>query len=157
MASPGRVMRMRKESIASGEVLSFAYLGCALLGAPMLDALPREGCLVGDLLLPRLRSGARVEVLPFTGDWLDVGTLHAYLGANLAWLAARGHEAFVGEGALVAGAELRETVVGARARIAPGATLDRCVLWPGGEVPNGEHRECIFAPGLAPLRVERDA
>lgn len=147
----GRVVRMRLETVAPGEVAAYDYLGCALLGAESLRALPTAGCLVGDVFLPLLRAGAALEVHPFAGAWLDVGSLAAYLAANLAWLGLR--DAFVGSEASVEGATLERSVVGARARVEPGARLERCVVWPGVHVPAGEFHETVFAPGLAPIAV----
>ena len=149
----GHVVRMRRETVAPGEVASFAYLGCALLGSALLAALPKAGCLVGDVLLPRLRSGALVRVEPFTEPWLDVGSLRTYLQANLEWLARRGAEAFVHPSATTKHVQLARSIVGADAVVAAGASLEACVVWPRAAVPRGVHRATIFAPDLAPVLV----
>jgi mannose-1-phosphate guanylyltransferase len=147
----GRVVRLRRESVAPGEVAAFDYLGCALFAGPALEALPAVGCLVGDLLLPRLRSGARVEIFPFEGAWIDVGSLGAYLEANLRWLRAMRLDRFVAPGVPMQNARIEASVVLAGARIEDGARLERCVVWPGAEVPRGVHRDAIVVPGLAPV------
>jgi len=147
----GHVVRLRRESVAAGEVASFAYLGCALLGSVLLEALPEAGCLVGDVLLPRLRSGARVRVEPFTDAWLDVGSRLTYLQANRDWLAQRGQAAFVHASAQANHVQLTRSIVGAHAVVAAGASLEDCVVWPHARVPEGTHREMIFVPGLAPV------
>jgi mannose-1-phosphate guanylyltransferase len=149
----GHVVRMRRETVAPGEVASFAYLGCALLGSALLKALPESGCLVGDVLLPRLRLGARVRVEPFTGPWLDVGSRLAYLQANRDWLAQRGQAAFVHPSAQANHVQLTRSVVGAHAVVAENASLEDCVVWPHARVPEGTHREMIFVPSLAPVFV----
>jgi mannose-1-phosphate guanylyltransferase len=149
----GFVVRMRRETVAAGEVASFDYLGCALFGAEALGALPARGCLVGDLLLPRLRAGARVEVTPFEGAWLDVGSLGAYLEANLRWLASSRLERFVDAQASVQDARIDASVVLAGARVAAGARLLRCVVWANAVVPYGDHSDAIFVPGLEPVAV----
>ena len=153
----GRVVRLRNETIALGEAASFAYLGCALLGESLLGVLPAEGCLVGDVLLPRLRSGSLVEVMPFLGAWLDVGTLRSYLEANVAWLNARGLSSHVADGVTLEHVQLTSTVIGVSARIAAHATLDRCVVWPHASVPAGTHRDRVFVPGVAPIDVAEAA
>ena len=144
----GRVVRMRQETVAPGEAKAFDYLGCALLGPGSLAALPREGCLVGDVLLPLLRAGARVDVLAFAGPWLDVGSLAAYQAANIAWLAERSLDHFVGPDANVQDARIVRSVVGAGARLERGTSLEGCVVWPEAHVPAGEHRGMIFVPGM---------
>ncbi|MCB9663949.1 MAG: NTP transferase domain-containing protein [Alphaproteobacteria bacterium] len=53
--------------------------------------------------------------------------------------------AWVGPDAeLGAGVRLRDTVVGAGARVAPGADLCRCVVWDGAVVPPGPARDTVF-------------
>jgi mannose-1-phosphate guanylyltransferase len=153
----GRVVRLRRESVAGGEAASFDYLGCALFAGAALAALPERGCLVGDLLLPRLRAGARVDVHPFEGPWLDVGSLEAYLEANLRWLAASRRGSFVAADACVQGARIEASVVLDGARVDAGAQLDRCVVWPGADVPPGVYADAIVAPKLGVLPARRSA
>ncbi len=64
------------------------------------------------------QTEGRLEVVRHDGPFVDCGTPAQYLAANLA---ASGGESVVGEGAVVAG------------------TLDRCVVWPGAVVCEGEH------------------
>jgi ADP-glucose pyrophosphorylase len=101
-----------------------------------------------------MRAGACVDAHPFAGSWLDVGSLAAYLDANLSWLEGRGLASFVGSGADVRGATFARSIVGVKATIAPGAHLESCVVWPSAQVPAGAHRRTIFAPGLPPLTLE---
>jgi mannose-1-phosphate guanylyltransferase len=147
----GHVVRLRRESVREGEVASFDYLGCALFARAALDALPPVGCLVGDVLLPRLRTGSRVEVLPFGGPWIDVGSVGAYLEANRRWLEAAGLVRFVAASASVQGARINTSVVLEGARVPAGASLERCVVWAGAEVPLGAHADMVFVPGLPPV------
>ena len=149
----GRVVRLREESVADGERSAFDYLGCALLGDRALAALPRAGCLVGDVLLPLLRAGAHVEVQRFDGPWLDVGSLEAYLAANMTWLVDQNIGRFVGRGAQLHDATVERSVVGVEAVLDSGAHIDRCVVWPGARVPAGSHSARIFAPGVPPIDV----
>ena len=62
----------------------------------------------------------------------DVGTLDAYLDANLGWLADRGEAAWVAPSARVAeGIALDRVVVGAGANVVGAGRLERVVEWPG--------------------------
>ncbi len=98
-----------------------------------------------------------MEIAAFEGPWIDVGSLDAYLAANLRWLGAAGRARFVAEGASVQGARIDASVVLGGARVPAGARLERCVVWPNAEVPIGDHADAIFVPGLEPVRVRAAA
>lgn len=56
--------------------------------------------------------------------------------------------AWVGPDAVLGdGVRLRDTVVGDRATIAPGASLTRCVVWDGADVPAGTWVDAVFHDG----------
>jgi NDP-sugar pyrophosphorylase family protein len=102
-----------------------------VLGSRLLDELPGQGCLVGDLYLPALRRGATFGVLE-VGEWKDVGDVKSYLDTNLVWLAARGATSWTGEGARIApGVQLDRSVIGEGAEVVGEGRLERCVVWPG--------------------------
>jgi mannose-1-phosphate guanylyltransferase len=132
----GRVVRLRAETTAKGEVSGAVFLGIHMVGERLRRELPQRGCLVGDLYLPALRRGDTLRTFD-VGDlaWHDIGTPEDYLAANLAWLRARGVPAFVGEGATVgAGVVLEDTVVGRGATVEGEGKVARSVIWPGVRV-----------------------
>jgi hypothetical protein len=43
-------------------------------------------------------------------------------------------------------------VIGARARLAPGTQLERCVVWPDAQV-SGTHRDAVFLPGGVTIQI----
>ena len=132
LADDGRVVRLRAETTAPGETRGGEFLGIHVLGQVLRRELPARGCLVGDVLLPALRRGARVDAFVTDASFSDIGTLGAYLGANLAWLAARSVRSFVAPGAQVAdGVELDRAIVLEGARVSGRGTLSRVVVWPG--------------------------
>ncbi len=134
VAEDGRVVRLRAESTGAGEVRGGEFAGIHVLGSDLRKSLPARGCLVGDVLLPALRRGATVRVFGIEA-FRDIGTLDAYLDANLAWLASRGEPSWMGPGARVSSdVTVRASVVGARARVEGAGTLDACVVWPGATV-----------------------
>jgi mannose-1-phosphate guanylyltransferase len=97
--------------------------------------LPLRGCLVGDVYIPALREGARLEAFEYAGPFDDIGSPRAYLDANLRWLAALRKSAYVGEGSRVSDrVELRGVVVGAGAVVEGRGLVERSVVWPGSRV-----------------------
>jgi mannose-1-phosphate guanylyltransferase len=127
----GRVVRLRTERFAD-EARGGHFLGIHVLGRALRARLPARGGLIEDVYLPALARGDVLRSHLFDGPWHDVGTVESYLGANLAWLAARGLERWIGPGARVAdGVVLDRAVVGEGASVTGHGALTRCVVWPG--------------------------
>jgi MurNAc alpha-1-phosphate uridylyltransferase len=113
----------------------YRFAGASLLPwhrvAPLTPAaVPTE--LVLDVWRPAEAAG-ELDVIEYTGTYLDTGTPRTYLAANLH---AAGGGSLVAPDALVTGTVTR-SVVGAGAVVAGRVT--RAVVWPGGEVAPGEH------------------
>lgn len=126
-----RVVRLRGE-VFGAELRGADYVGIAVLGQEVLEALPQRGCLIGDVALPRLRAGAPIHSLTLDGEWSDLGSLEHYLAANLEWLGEAAH--WIGHGAEVAEEVILErSLVGRGARVTGQGRLTRCVVWPGAE------------------------
>jgi mannose-1-phosphate guanylyltransferase len=127
----GRVVRLRRDSVAP-EVRSADFACVHVLGADLRATLPDRGCLVGDVYIPALRRGATLRAVEHTGAWHDIGSLSAYLEANIAWLRARAARTWVGPGAGVAPTvTLEDAVVGAGASVTGAGSVTRSVVWPG--------------------------
>lgn len=141
----GNVVRLRGERFGT-EVQGGDYVGVLALGAAVRDALPERGCLFADSALPLLRAGGTVRSVPVTRPWTDAGDPPSLLAANLAWLAARGLDSFVADGAQIApGVEVHGSVVGAGARVWGKGLLDRCLICPGASA-TAPLRRAIVAP-----------
>lgn len=125
----GCVVRVRKFHTGI-EIYGGDFLGVQVLSPEVIAQLPKEGCLVGDVLGPMLAQGAKIQAVKHTLPWDDIGTLAAYLRANLRWLGQR--PSFVGVGARV-DAILKNTIVGSGAEVECGR-LERVVVWPGAKV-----------------------
>lgn len=126
----GRIVRVRAFD-GGGEVASADYAGIALLSEALRERLPRDGCLVGDALIPALERGERVDTFALEDRFHDLGTPELYLEANLAWLARRGLRAFVHPSASVArGIELVGAIVAAGARVEGEGKVESTVVWP---------------------------
>jgi mannose-1-phosphate guanylyltransferase len=127
----GRVVRLRRERVAD-EVHGGEFVPIAVLGAGLRRSLPARGCLVGDVYIPALLRGATLGAFAHGAPWHDVGSIGAYLAANLAWLDDRGLIRWVGEGARAgASVTLGRVVLGAGSNAVGAGPLERCVVWPG--------------------------
>jgi len=126
----GDVARLRDVTARAGEVRGGDFVGVYAVSASLLAHFPARGGLIEDVLLPAIGGGARVATHEAPRAFFDIGTPAQYLAANVAWLKARGEEAWCGEGSRVDVA-LVASVVGAGARVEGSGVLERCVVWPG--------------------------
>jgi mannose-1-phosphate guanylyltransferase len=151
----GRIVRLRGDRVpGSREAEGGEFMGVHVIGARLRGALPERGCLVGDVYIPALLAGARLESFRWDAPFFDIGSLERYLDANVAWLAERGRASWTGAGASVAGpVSLDRALVGARASVRGAGALERCVVWPGAtaEAPLAD---AVVIPG-AVVQVPR--
>jgi mannose-1-phosphate guanylyltransferase len=127
----GRVVRLRQDRFGA-EATGGDFLGIHVLGRRLRERLPASGGLVEDVLVPALARGEVVRAVLFDAPWHDIGTIPAYLAANVAWLRERGLERWVGPGAQVdPGVLLDASVVGAGAVVSGNGSVMRSVVWPG--------------------------
>jgi mannose-1-phosphate guanylyltransferase len=130
----GKVVRLRHVRVGK-ELHGGEFLGVSVLGVGSRRTLPARGCLVGDFWIPALERGVVLGVCEHTGAWHDIGSLPAYLDANLAWLRARGLASWLGEGARVEPtAVLNEALLGPGATAAGAGPVARAVVWAGATV-----------------------
>jgi NDP-sugar pyrophosphorylase family protein len=109
------------------------FAGFSLLPWRYVRDLPSEPAeLVRTVWRPAEAEGA-LEVVPFTGTYLDTGAPRHYLAANLH---AAGGGSLIAPDATVTG-EVERAVVGAGAAVH--GALTRAVVWPGGYVAADEH------------------
>jgi mannose-1-phosphate guanylyltransferase len=127
----GRIVRLRRERFGE-EASGGEFLGIHVVGGALRQRLPPRGGLIEDLYIPALARGATLRALLHEDRWHDVGTVAAYLEANLAWLDARGLASWSGAGARVSErVALDRCVIGAGATVDGEGSLARCVVWPG--------------------------
>lgn len=130
LGTDGRIVRLRGEHFGE-EVRGGEFLGIHVVGATLCATLPDVGCLVGDVYLPALRRGERLEAWETECAFDDIGTPPAYHRANMRWLDACGLAAFVDATATIAG-QVHRSCVGAAAVVT--ASISEVVVWPGAEV-----------------------
>lgn len=127
----GRVVRLRTETFAEGETRGGDFTGVHVVGERVRDVLPKKGCMVGDVYMPRLREnpGKPADLYVYDArDFVDVGSIAGYIRANVEWLGER--EAHLAAGAYVGeGVTLDRVVVGENARIEGAGVVSRCVVW----------------------------
>jgi NDP-sugar pyrophosphorylase family protein len=108
------------------------FQGIYVVSDALRRRLPPSGDVIAEAFLPAIRSGERIAAFVTGVDLIDIGTLRAYLDANLRWLASLQRSSWLGDGAVVdPGAELAQVLVGAGARVEGVGRLERCVVWPG--------------------------
>ena len=129
----GRVVRLRGRCFGH-EVSGGDFLGISVISPGLRRALPRQGCLVGDLALPHLERGGCIASHSFDGEFHDIGHPAALLGANLAWLQRHGLPCHRAASAHIdAGIALDQSVVSEGATVTGQGTLHRVLVLPGAE------------------------
>ena len=130
----GRVRRLLGEPAWAGETARFMFTGVHVLSADALDDMPPEGCIVRHAYRRWVDDPETVVAgVVDEGPWRDLGTLAAYLGAQVELARAEGGALGHPSAEVDPAAELDGCVVGAGARIGP-VRLARCVVWPGARV-----------------------
>ena len=144
----GRIVRLRAESVGADvhvETRGGDFLGIHVIGEGLRALLPERGCLVGDVYLPALRRGERLQAFVTDAPFVDLGSIAQYLAANAQWLRSRGLSSWAHPTATL-NAAIDGSVVGA------GSVVDAAVLasvvWPGAHV----HSACKNAV-VTPLAV----
>ena len=133
----------------------FMFTGVHVLSRDAFADLPESGCIVRHAYRRWVDGAVIVAGHVEESPWRDLGTLEAYLDANLD--AAR-----LAGGALVAptarvgkGAKLLDAVVGGGAEVADGVALERTVVWPGARATT-DVRDAVVTPrGVTPVGAKR--
>lgn len=131
----GETVRMLTRATGPGERPEFSgrrFAGLSLLPWRLVKALTdRPGDLVREMWRPAEADGA-LDLVDYSGTYLDTGTPTLYLAANLH---AAGAGTLVDPSAVVT-APCTEAVIGAGASVH--GTVSRAVVWPGATVAPGE-------------------
>jgi mannose-1-phosphate guanylyltransferase len=142
----GSIVRLRNTRFAAEEH-GGQFLGVQVLGDSLRRLLPGRGGLIEDAYIPALARGRTLRALAHPAPFFDVGTVEAYVEANVAWLASQGLASWTGVGARVApGVTLDRSVVGAGARVEGTGALVRCVVWPGAHAIAPREGAVLTAP-----------
>ncbi|MBX3226938.1 MAG: NTP transferase domain-containing protein [Labilithrix sp.] len=141
----GRVVRLRGESFGA-ESSGADFTGIHVVSGSLRALLPPRGCVVGDVYLPALRRGERLDAFTTHGPFTDVGSLAAYAAANRAWLGAR--RSWAAPDAEIAAA-IDGSIVGAGAVVRADA-ID-AIVWPGAVVAAPVSRAIVTPRGTVPL------
>jgi NDP-sugar pyrophosphorylase family protein len=128
------------------------FTGTHVISARAFDDLPENGCIVRHSYRRWIDRGEIVSAVVDEGPWRDVGTLPAYLDANMA-LAGVG--LLADPTAQIESSSLAGVVVGRGARVAPGISLRRVVVWDGAAVSASLENAVVTPTSIVP--VERPA
>jgi glucose-1-phosphate adenylyltransferase len=122
----------------------------------LLDILKRPGVDFGKEIIPAALGSLNVHAYLYRGYWADVGTIHAFYDANIQLTQrgapfnffhphrpiythprflpatrmydARVDKSIIAEGCYLENCDIRDSVVGIRTRVGPGARITRAVL-----------------------------
>jgi mannose-1-phosphate guanylyltransferase len=125
-----RIVRLRSEKFGR-EASGGDYIGVAAIRPDKFRLLPERGCLVGDFILPLLRSGIEIHAHVVRTGWMDIGTIASYATANFDWL--REQETTLwsdSEARISSEVSPSEVIVGRRAQISGTGPLKRVIIWP---------------------------
>lgn len=156
----GRVLSIRRRPRPGDRVSLFT--GLHVLDPALLARLPPgPSDSVGDLYVPMIDAGERVDSLRLRGPWFDLGTPDDYRLSQLRML-RRGFASRPPAALLVdpsarvhSGARVSRSVVGERSVVAEGASVVDSVLWAGVRVGRGARVEdAILADGVEVLPGE---
>jgi mannose-1-phosphate guanylyltransferase len=155
-----RLVGLPRELPRGIEVAPYMFTGVHILAPRALESLPAAGCIIRTAYRSWLAEGEVVSAVVDAAPWRDLGTLESYLEANLDLAAGRLPWASlaVSDGSLVHGpaqvdasATVRSSVVGARAVVDRGVTLDRVVVWDGARVERSVSNAVVTPNGVVPV------
>jgi mannose-1-phosphate guanylyltransferase/mannose-1-phosphate guanylyltransferase/phosphomannomutase len=145
-AERGLVTDIRNK-LGTGNEGTHLFTGIYLVHPVFFDRLtPGKKESVIPIFLKLIEEGFRVgAVVVDEGRWWDLGSREAYLAAHRDLLAEPHLPAIDPDAQIHAEAVLKGlNVIGAKAEVAAGATLEDCILWPGAKVePGANLRRCI--------------
>lgn len=120
------------EDPARGDFGALRYCGAALMAWDRVAALGSEPSGLYERSWAADEAEDRLDLVVHHGGFVDCGTPADYLAANLAWSGGT-------------------SVIGVGAEVAPGAQLDRSVVWPGARVAAAER--LVDAVRAGPLTI----
>jgi len=128
------------------------FTGVHILAPHAFAAMPESGCVIRTAYRHWVDSGALVLGVVDDSPWADLGTIAEYHRLNLelaagsfAWPGVTPHGGCILPQDFGPAPFIRQSVVGERAELADGVTLDRCVVWPGTRVERSA-RGAVITP-----------
>lgn len=149
----GRVRRLLGRPERPDEGLrAYMFTGVHILSPRAFRDLPDEGCIIRTAYRAWIDRGETVMAVVDPGPFADVGTLEAYLEANVSFAEGRAPArapldlpAVLPDARIGRGAVIEASVVGAGAEVAAGVRLSRSVVWPGARV-EADAEGCVITP-----------
>lgn len=157
----GRVRRLLGRPVHPGPLATYMFTGVHVLSPRAVADLPETGCIVRESYRRWVDRGEVVAGHVDRSAWRDLGTLPAYLAANLDLAAGEGAWPGVAppdgrglvhpEARIDPDARIAHAVVGAGAEVAPGATLDRVVVWDGARAEGALRDAVVTRQRVVPI------
>lgn len=120
---------------------SLMFTGIQILSAGAFSVMPESGCVIRSAYRHWVDTGAPVLGFIDASPWADLGTVADYHRLNLElasgsfpWPGVEPRDGCILPASLEPSANIGRSVIGAEVEIAPGVSLDRCVVWSGTHV-----------------------
>jgi NDP-sugar pyrophosphorylase family protein len=117
------------------------FTGVQILAPEAFSAMPESGCVIRSAYRQWVDGGAPVLGIVDESPWADLGTVSEYHRLNLelasgsfTWPGVEPRDGCILGASDVPSPNIRRSVIGGEVEIAPGVSLDRCVVWPGTSV-----------------------
>lgn len=117
------------------------FTGVHILAPEAFRAMPESGCVIRTAYRQWVDSGAPVLGIVDQSPWADLGTVSEYHRVNLdlasgsfRWPGITPRGGCILAASVAPSEQIRHSVIGENVQIGEGATLERCVVWPGTRV-----------------------
>jgi NDP-sugar pyrophosphorylase family protein len=117
------------------------FTGVHILAPEAFEAMPKSGCVIRTAYRQWVDLGAPVLGIIDQSPWADLGTVSEYHRVNLdfasgsfRWPGVTPRAGCILPASVEPSENIRHSVVGEDVQIRKGATLHRCVVWPGTRV-----------------------
>jgi mannose-1-phosphate guanylyltransferase len=148
LGDDGSVVRLRGRVFGT-EAQSGDYIGVMALGAGVVERLPDQGCLLGDVALPHLARGGKVWSVPSLAPWTDLGDLGAYVRASFEWLSGQKQPVWQGRDVrLEPAVTLERCLLGSGVRVLGSGLVSEVIAWPGAAFSAPLARSVVLGSGL---------
>ncbi|MCP4654183.1 MAG: NDP-sugar synthase [bacterium] len=154
VGSDGRVVQLRDSKPVAKVASRHVFAGAHVLSPRILQRIQAGPAdIVGDLYIPLLRDGGRIQGLVTSTRWHDLGTPERYLEANLDWVRGRRplrrrHSRISPLAEIAETATVRHSIVEEGAVVGEEARIEGSVLLSGARVADGSRiANSIIGPG----------
>lgn len=164
--STGAIVQLRDAEPVGKVVKRHLFAGAHILSSHLLQRVEnRPADIVGELYIPLLREGGRIQSVVTSRRWHDLGTPDRYLEASLDWsrnrstLSALGSRNLITSSAEIdSSAAVHRSVVEEEAKLGPDVVVEDSLLMPKALVPRSStiRRSIIGSEVVLPAGANLD-